>query len=344
MLFSLPTPTKSSPANTAYTCNESDPQSYCNYFYQVGFQQGNFSDITVSIPSLKKIFSLHSLVLSRSPYLYQRLVNLPKYEPSVIELDYGPATIESFHLIFSHLYRPLSRQELAYLANEKPQIYLELIGVADYLELVALKDMLLHVILSQGFNESLAMRWIQLLQPFSSTKPWVKQLDERLLDYLIRDLPTILDVFPTSVKSNGGIMIGKHRVEGYMASKSFPRRGMTDLVEFYSTLPLVYLKRCLEHPDLPVQDSIQRYQFAKQVLQQRRNSVNYGKERVVLGLQSDSHHPSIHTSAFDKHLDSKNNNNTIMTVSLIQAPKPKLGKWNPSLYDFGSDCNDEEDL
>ncbi|KAI9308493.1 hypothetical protein BJ944DRAFT_156175 [Cunninghamella echinulata] len=274
--------------NTGVVYNETGSQTYCNYLYHVGFLQGHFSDITVSIPSIAKTFALHSLIVSRSPYLYKRLLELEQQDEgaSLIELDYGTALVESFHTIFTHLYRPLSRQDITYFANEKPQVCLELIDLAEYLE-IPLKETLLHAILSQGFNENSALLWSLHLKPYiiidskislkkSSSneqqqylKPWVRSIDEHLLQYLTRGLPTKLEAFTTSVKMSGGFTIGKHQAHGYMASKTLPLRGMTELAKIYAKLPWCYLKRCLENVDLPVQDSIQRYLFSKKVLQLR---------------------------------------------------------------------------
>ncbi|ORZ23117.1 hypothetical protein BCR42DRAFT_446838 [Absidia repens] len=378
--FASPVPSRPTPVNANYAYNEPDPQTYCNYLYQVGFIQGNFSDVTVSIPSIAKSFTLHSLILSRSPYLYQRLINLQQDDNAmpVIELDYGHAMTESFHTVFTHLYRPLSHQEMTFIMSENPKLYLELIDIADYLEL-PLKDILLHVILSQGFNETSAMRLVRLLQPFLSApsplsmqqqqpqqdkaikmKAWVQTLDEQLLHYLTRGLSTQLEAFSTSVKMSGGVVIGKNPTYGYMASKTIPLRGMTDLAKLYATLPWVYLKRCLEHDDLPVQDTIQRYYFAKKVLQLRSAlpTPNEAQEQetqtqgpITIGLLFDDHQPgnvsaststttTASTSA-KKRVDDKDN--MAMTLSLIKSRRRKLGKWNPSLYEeYESDNSDQE--
>ncbi|KAI8335197.1 hypothetical protein BC941DRAFT_431526 [Chlamydoabsidia padenii] len=336
----FPSPVPSRPSPVGYGYNEPDPQTYCNYLYQVGFLQGNFSDITVSVPSIGKSFTLHSLILSRSPYLYQRLMQLEN-DATVIELDYKGVMAESFHTIFTHLYRPLTHQDMLFLMNEKPQLYLELIGLADYLEL-PLKELLMHVILTLGFNNE-AMRWVHYLQPYAeSTRMWVKTLDDRLLQYLTRGLSTQLEAFSTSVKMSGGVVIGKNPTHGYMTSKTIPLRGMTDLAKLYATLPWIYLKRCLEHPDLPVQDTIHRYFFTKKVLQLR-SAKDEGVITVGLRFDGQAQQQQQQQQQMPnnkKKFDDKDS--MVMTLSLVKTPRRKQGKWDPSLYEVESDDSDEE--
>ncbi|KAI8097019.1 uncharacterized protein BX664DRAFT_275473 [Halteromyces radiatus] len=273
--------------------------------------------------------------------------------------------VEAFHTVFTHLYRPLSHQEMSYLVNEKPQLCLDLIGIADYLEL-SLKDMLLHVILSQGFNETSAMQWVQILEPYISSpststtyhhqpdhnmKPWIRTLDDLLIQYLTRGLSTQLEAFSTSVKMSGGVVIGKHQAHGYMESKTLPLRGMNDLAKLYSTLPWSYLKRCMEHNDLPVQDTIQRYLFAKKVIQLR-SSTTLADGTITIGLRFDTTEqqrqstitstPSTSTANLPKRRND-DKDNTIMTLYLIKSPRRKLGKWDPSLYELDSEGESDDD-
>lgn len=259
---------------------------------------GQFSDTTVSIPRLSKTFRLHSLVLSRSPYLYRCLVD----RPSVIELTAprGP-TIAAYDLIFSHLYRPLSHSDIHYLAAGNPPLYLQLLSVAEDLELDGLKMTLVHVLASSHLDET----WAPHLVPYlSSSSDWIKAVDTRLLDYLTRELPRRrqqLDNCFFSVGQRTMTWIGKHRPddgEGWVCRPS-------ELSHIYAALPVPYLKRCLER--LPVQDALQRYQFAKQVLQQTHNG------KITLGLRFTKQHG--------------------MVVIVMQTPRRKRGTWDPTLYD-----------
>ncbi|CAO3622983.1 unnamed protein product [Cunninghamella blakesleeana] len=355
--------------NSGVAYNDTGSQAYCNYLYHVGFLQGHFSDVTISIPSISKTFALHSLIVSRSPYLYRRLLDLQQQqdedESSFIELDYGPALIESFHTIFTHLYRPLSRQDIAYFANEKPQVCLELIDIAEYLE-IPLKDMLVHAILSQGFNENSALLWSMHLKQYiiidSTTsfkkkatsssnnnntnsgnvdqqylKPWVRSIDEHLLQYLTRGLSTKLEAFTTSVKMSGGFTIGKHQAHGYMASKTLPLRGMTELAKIYAKLPWCYLKRCLENPDLPVQDSIQRYLFSKKVFQLRSSDPN----KTVDGFDSKAFDEKsiIITLRFDDSMETSSSQNTNVPSSSASSTLSTPTMINSSLNNNSNSNN-----
>lgn len=295
----------------------------------------------MSIPSIAKTFTLHSLILSRSPYLYQRLIQLED-GATVIELDYGPVSPDAFQTIFTHLYRPLAHQDMTFLMNEKPQLYLELIGIAEYLEL-PLKEILLHVLLSQGFNnETSALRWVHFLQPYATHSGWAKTVDDRLVQYLTRGLSTQLEAFSTSVKMSGGVVIGKNPTHGYMTSKTIPLRGMTDLANLYATLPWIYLKRCLEHPDLPVQDTIQRYYFTKKVLHLRSSTaIAQGEGLITVGLRFDGQQQQQQQQPTNtkKRFDDKDT--MVMILSLNKTPRRKQGKWDPSLYEV--ETSDEEE-
>ncbi|CAO3592073.1 unnamed protein product [Absidia cylindrospora] len=363
--FTSPVPLARPPTVSAgYPYNDSNIQDYCNYFYQFGFLQGNFSDITVTIPSIAQTFALHSLVICRSPYFYRRLIHLQHHQQNntkpVLELEFKQVMPESFRAALVHLYTPFSCQDLVCIVNEKPQLCFELIGIADYLELMTLKDKLIHLLLSQDFNQTSAMEWASILHSPSSsppqTQPWTCALSDRLLLYLVRDLPAQLMAFPTaSVKTNSpaakmnmGFAIGKHHIRGFMASKTVTSQGMTNLAELYSSLPSTYLKLCLESPDLPVQDTLQRYVFARKVLQLRSSSppttkaIELDHVQMTAGLQFYSNEQQ-QKSITPNHFPSKNS--PVMTISLIKTPPRKLGKWNPSLYVYESDeSHDDEDL
>ncbi|ORZ20507.1 hypothetical protein BCR42DRAFT_370267 [Absidia repens] len=347
--------------SSGYVYNDSTIQDYCNYFYQFGFLQGKFSDITVTIPSIAQTFALHSLVICRSPYFYQRLIHLqhhhyhqPNNTKPVLELEYKQVMPESFRSALAHLYSPFSYQYLVCMVNERPQLCFELIGIADYLELTTLRDRLIHILLSQDFNQTSAVEWALILHSSASTpshtQPWTHALSNRLLLYLAQDLPAQLMAFPTaSVKMNMDFAIGKHHTRGFMTSKTVTSHGTTNLAELYSSLPSTFLKRCLESPNLPVQDTLQRYVFARKVLQLRSSSSSSSAKAIELddvqitaGLQFCSNEQQ-QKSITPTHSPSKNS--PVMTLSLINTPLNKLGKWNPSLYEYEWDeSDDDEDL
>ncbi|ORX60453.1 hypothetical protein DM01DRAFT_1404718 [Hesseltinella vesiculosa] len=303
-------------------------QTYCNYLYHVGFLQGNFSDITLSIPSIGKQFALHSLIMSRSPTLYRQLLaQTPSQEPMVMTLEHKGIGEEAFQVVLTHLYRPLTHPELLYLVTERASLALEMMRLSDEWEL-PLKDMLLHTLLSHGQSEASAREWARLLAPHlenqtRDAKPllsWLRPLDDQLVQFLIRGLPAKLEAFSTSVRMSGGLLIGKHQANGYMASKTPALRGINDLANVYATLPWIYLKHCLEHPDLPVQDTIQRYWLAGKVLDRRVQL--FGPQPPLMRI-------------LQFHDTDKNNEDAdIMSLTLACASRQRqAGKWDPSLYD-----------
>ncbi|KAF7727064.1 hypothetical protein EC973_008027 [Apophysomyces ossiformis] len=279
--------------------------AYCDYLYHVGYLQGQFSDVNLTVPRLQKTYALHSLIISRSPEIYRRLTQNP--HSIELDLDISP---EALHTILGHLYKPLSHHDLCYFASEKPRVCAELLDAAEQLGLDQLLDRTLHIV-AQSLSQSSVYYWITAMHSFNDKhRRWVESLDHHLVQYLTIGLATQLEAFSTTVKMSGGAYIGGIHAYGYMPSKTPPTRGMMDLAHVYAVLPLDYLKRCLEHVDLPVQDAIQRYHFAKQVLTIRENLGKHGLS-VVLRVDGEAN-------------------------LLIVKKAKKIGKWDPSQYDVRS--------
>ncbi|KAI9016450.1 hypothetical protein CLU79DRAFT_763972 [Phycomyces nitens] len=279
-------------------------QDYCDYLYHVGFLQGQFSDIHIVFPTLQKSYALHSLVLSRSPAFFRRL-SQPHGKSLEIDLDLSS---EAIYTVLSHLYRPLSYGDVCFTVNENPRVALELLEATEELEMEGLSDMLMHSI-NQHLNQISVYHWIRLLRSFSgSQKRWIETLQHHLVQYLTHRLVNQLEAFPIGAKMTGGICIGQNEAFGYMPTKTPPLRGMVELARAYSLLPESYMKLCLEHEDLPVQDMIQRFHFAKQVLMFREQR---GKQNITAVMR------------FDQN----------PCVLIVKKVGRKPGRWDLSQYD-----------
>ncbi|CAO3632277.1 unnamed protein product [Mucor hiemalis] len=111
-----------------------------------------------------------------------------------------------------------------------------------------------------------------------------------------------------------------------MPSRTPPMRGLMDLARAYANLPQHLMICCLEHPDLPVQDAIQRSYFAKRVLS------------IVSSMNSHRQGQLPHHQQQYK----VNNNlmavlkfeNGVDTIAVVKQTGLKKGCWDPKLYDL----------
>ncbi|KAI7857227.1 hypothetical protein BDC45DRAFT_533133 [Circinella umbellata] len=331
--------------------NATPDQNYCDYLYHVGFLQGLFSDITVNVPAVQKSFALHSLILTRSPILYRRLVNLGVHHhhqqhPLIMDLDIA-ASPETIHTIIGHLYRPLTQQDLFFIVNEKPQICFELLDATQELELEALQNHILHV-LGMSLNQNNVFYWISSLlstsQHYLSSSTsqqqrkrlWTDLLDQQIVHYLTFGLPKQLIKKQSSSSSTSSppprVTAPISSFTDELSSSSLQDVNFGTCVQVvdpsttieqgegeecfddimdawarvYAELPLKYLKRCLEHKDLMVKSSIERYKFAKRTLYFRSQ---LGKNGLTVLLQF-----------------SRVNNSGILVV---KKQSVKFGRWDP---------------
>ncbi|KAI9271825.1 hypothetical protein BDA99DRAFT_557037 [Phascolomyces articulosus] len=305
-------------------------QSYCDYLYHVGFLQGLFSDITVNVPAVQKSYALHSLILTRSPLLYRRLLSLgvhhhQQQHPLVMDLDIVVSP-ETVHTIIGHLYRPLTQQDLFFIVNENPQICFELLDATQELELEALQNQLLNT-LGRSFTQNTVFYWISALLSTSqhypsptSTHPqqrqrlWTDLLDQQIVRYLISGLPrqlTAQSPSPSSCDESDDVNFGTcvqvaDPTEGKLGSW---QDTIDEWARVYSELPLEYLKRCLEHNELLVKDTVERYKFANRVLYFREQ---LGKNGLTVLLQFSG--------------------GDYCGVLIVKKQASKFGKWDPSQF------------
>lgn len=239
--------------------------------------------------------------------LYRRLVGRQPHQ-TMLEIDLRVSP-EAFHTIVGHLYRPLSQQDISFLTNEKPQVCLELLEAAQELELEKLQNQILHV-LGQNLNQNSVFYWMAAVIHAVPHRRWVDVLDQHVLQYLVSVLPAQLGAFETDHDSEGdpSVCLGLRERPACSSLVKRNGQGATELAHIYASLPLQYLKRCLEHREL-VRDSIQRYRFAKQVLHFREQKGRRGLS-VVLRFTGDNDGGS--------------------GIMIVRKQAYKAGRWDPS--------------
>ena len=254
------------------------------------------------MPALQKSYALHSLILTRSSTLYRQLLGLSMHQHPVIELDIN-ASHETVHTILGHLYRPLAQHDLFFIVNEKPQMCLELLDAAHDLELDSLQSQLIHT-LYRSFNQNNILYWLSA--HIAHPRPYSDLLDQQIVRYLTAGLPRQLEGSPTSTYDrNDEVKFGSCV---HLLSTDGWHDAMDDWARLYAELPLDYLKRCLEHRELMVRDSVERYKFAKRVLYFREK---LGKRGLAVLLQ----------------FSSSDANSGILVV---KKQAPKYGRWRPA--------------
>lgn len=303
---------------------------------------GYYSDITVYVPTLQKSYALNTNVLFRSPVLYQRIM---EEQSNTLELDLYVLP-ETFHTIIGHLNRPLTPQEILFLANEKPQIAIELLEASEELGLEPLLEAIL-LALNQNLNhQKIAMTYIDAMEPYQpleeeEPRRWVEALEEDVVSFMVKGLSNQLEAFSSSIKVSGHVTIGQITACGYMPSRTPPMRGLMDLARAYANLPQHLMIRCLEHPALPVQDAIQRSYFAKKVLSIV-SSMNQHNQNIQQHQQLLLHHPQAQPLRQNQHSNFTSNNlmavlkfeNGKDTIAVVRQTPLKKGCWDPKLYDL----------
>ncbi|KAI9485185.1 MAG: hypothetical protein EXX96DRAFT_598200 [Benjaminiella poitrasii] len=280
-------------------------------------QGGYYSDITVYVPTLQKHYPLNTSILSRSPVLHQRIM---EEQSNTLELDLYVLP-ETFHTIIGHLSRPLTPQEIMFIATEKPQMAIELLEASEELGLDPLLDAFMLALNQNLTNQKTAMTYIDAMEPYQplegeEPRRWVGTLEESIVLFMAKSLSTQLEAFSTLVKVSGNVVIGQVNACGYMPFRTPPMRGMMDLARTYAALPQHLMIRCLEHPALPVQDAIQRSYFAKKVLSIVESNNTFHQRK------GEPHFMAV--MRFEKGLD---------TIAIVRQTNMKKGCWDPKLYE-----------
>ncbi|CEP11756.1 hypothetical protein [Parasitella parasitica] len=305
------------------------------YHPSMGYmQQGYYpADITVYVPTLHKTFALNSSILSRSPVLCQRIM---EEQSNTLELDLYVHP-ETFDTVINHLILPLTPEYISFLANEKPQIAIELLEASEELGLEPLLNGLLVKLKRNLHSLKTAMTYIDAMEPYQplgeeEPRRWVETLEEDIVSFMVKGLSSQLEAFSTSVKVSGNVVIGQVNACGYMPSRTPPMRGFMDLARAYSALPQHLMIRCLEHPALPVQDAIQRnllFFYIKHPAQPvcSKSLDHCQQQQYSTFHQRPSASQLIAVMKFDKGTD---------TIAVVRETALKKGCWDPKLYDLHS--------
>ncbi|KAI8329677.1 hypothetical protein BC941DRAFT_442539 [Chlamydoabsidia padenii] len=245
----ISTTTTTTTAATTTTNAPTTDQEYCDFLYHVGFLQGRLADTFLTIPALNKTYSLHALVVARSPTLHRLLVSTDQQQQSTtktgnkyrLEITDMPGSVieEALYATLGHLYRPMMLPDIMYLFA-RPRVLLSILDVADYLDIQPL-TMMIYDALGHEWNLETILFWLPYLSSSSSGASF-----DYGVHYLTLTLPQQLESF--------------HYNGDYM-----------DLAHVYAHLPPHgLLERCIEADQLPVRDPMQRLDFAKQVMALRK--------------------------------------------------------------------------
>lgn len=329
------------PPVPAFPYPEDASQSYCEFNYHTGFQQGivhaqvmdddgwhyliislsgRFSDISVSFPVQGRTYALHRIIMARSPMLYRQMM-VPTTAAGYHHVDLLniniPGSSEALHTALGHLYQPLSMHGIEYIIlhtqSNQPTArrVCDLIQISDALELPLLHRQLIQIV-QQHLSQDTIFSWMNELlrryHPLGSlssqngqkrSAKWMHVMDEIVTSFLIYTLPRqVLQTHGHGPNhhwqhqqdaseeeeewANGGngaaavvattpFFLGNNRINMIQGSK----KDMTlssdynEFVRMYAKIPLLYLKRCLEHKDFLSKNVLWRYAFAKRVLYER---------------------------------------------------------------------------
>ncbi|RUS15943.1 hypothetical protein BC937DRAFT_91778 [Endogone sp. FLAS-F59071] len=285
----------------------------CNHLYQVGFVHGHYSDMTLHIPTFetRPIFNLHSLVVSRSPFLAHLIhvngkdVTLHLEDPNITEAAFG--------ISLGHLYAGWS-QTLLTSQNARS------ILAAAYL--LGLDDLCARA--TECIKNDVGRHTVVAYAAFVEDDrygygSYSAEIRDACLEFLTRGLSKELDAFPATA-SVSFITPDKEASEnetipnGYVtpttqtapapsplpvlsgtltASDSDSQSGYRELVNIFAQLPFDWFKRCTESPRLAVPSDMVRYQFAKECVAVRErlrraqgvgSDVVGGEESIVLAF------------------------------------------------------------
>lgn len=214
------------------------------------------ADTYLTLPGIQKTYSVHALIVARSPTL-QRVLNSTKKKNNKYHLDLATAakpttstfmTEEAVHAVLGHLYRPMTHPDIMYLFA-RPRVLLSILDVADFLDIQPLTAMIYEA-LSHEWTLETILFWLPYLSGGGGAA------SDYGVHYLTHTLPQQLDAFYQPPPP----LVNENNSNNYM-----------DLAHVYAHLPPHgLLERCIEADALPVRDPMQRFEFAKQVMALRK--------------------------------------------------------------------------
>ncbi|KAI9301822.1 hypothetical protein BJ944DRAFT_270893 [Cunninghamella echinulata] len=257
-------------------------QEYGDYLYQYGFKQGRFADTVVEVTQINKSFSLHAIILARSSIFFGLLQeeknkmnhqqhhpikkNKIKYHLTFHDLP-SSVTEEVMTTVLSHLYRPMTIQDIMYLFA-RPRNLLAMLDVADYLDIQSLTSMIYDA-LRHEWNFETILFWLPYLDQTTSTitPPMDKNENENEKgDEKNKNKKNGNNQKHSTMSAS--MSFGIHYLTQTLPVQleSFYGDNYMDLAHVYSHLPLGLLEKCIEHDHLCVRDPMQRFEFAKKVI------------------------------------------------------------------------------
>ncbi|KAG2210495.1 hypothetical protein INT47_002437 [Mucor saturninus] len=320
-----------------------------NVGYMHGKEERYYPMISVYVPALQNSFAISSSILCRSPVLHQRIMDDPS---TSLELDLYVLQ-ETFDIIMGHLNRPISHQDIIFYASKKPHIAIELLEASEELGLEQLLEPILGALNHNLNHQKTAMIYVNAMEPYQpleeeEPRRWVELLEEDVVSFMVKGLSAQLDAFSTHVKVSGDFLIGQIHACGYMPSRTPPKHGLIDLARAYAALPQHLMIRCLEHPNLPVQDAIQRSSFAKTVLAmvESMNQHQHHQHQQHQQQQQQQHPlpPQQQQQQIRQNQHSTSTGNHLMavmkfengrdTIAVVRQTGLKKGSWDPKLYEL----------
>jgi len=258
-----------------------------NHLYTSGFQHGLYADINLHV--LNRHYRLHTLILSRSPYL-AHLISTAKSNVLYVPLEDEPLiTEDGFAIALGYLYSSVS---MAHLTPENARSVLAaacLLGGMDDLCMAS------YEMCRDSISVETIQDWLHFLDDPSSQSspssvpgtptvetspsavlgPYGKRLRDDVFSFLVVSLPAALQAFPPPSIPRPPAADGPN-----------PESGLDVLLRIYTALPFDLFKHAVESPAFPVGSDQARFRFAKEVITARKKTAagRDSEESVVLAF------------------------------------------------------------
>ncbi|KAG8903815.1 hypothetical protein FRB99_002706 [Tulasnella sp. 403] len=303
------TPDTSAADGLNYPSPSSHNESIVNHIYTSGFQHGNYADTHLHV--LNRLYRLHAIILSRSPYL-AHLINTSNANQIYVPLEDEPLiTEEGFAIALGYLYSSVSTTLITSSNARSVLAAACLLGGMEDLCITAYETC------KDGISIDTINDWIQFLDhpdgrspsptstpstpstpivdtnPTSVLGPYTKRLREDVLAFLVTALPQSLQAFPHAQHFTNGHVHTPRQLEN-------GESGYDALVRIYSSLPFDIFKQAVESPAFPVGlgGDQARYRFTKEVIAARKKLPisRDAEESVVLAFGKTDGGSNVHVT------------------------------------------------
>ncbi|CAO3651294.1 unnamed protein product [Cunninghamella blakesleeana] len=278
-------------------------QEYGDYLNQYGFKQGRFADTTIEVPQINKSFSLHAIILGRSPVFFGLLQQeqnkwnnnndiKKKKKKYHITLDDLPTSVteEVMTTVLGHLYRPMTIQDIMYLFA-RPRNLLAILDVADCLDIQSLTGMIYDALRHEWNFETISF-WLPYLDQTTVTHHLSMDNNNNNNNNNGEEKKTNSFIKKSSMSASMSFSIHYLTQTLPVQLESFYGDNYMDLAQIYSQLPLSLLEKCIEHEHLCVRDTVQRFEFAKKVIALRETMLE-ANDGVSVTLRFDNGEVSV---------------------------------------------------